>query len=246
MKMLKIQTLLVAVILLATPLFNLQKVHAFTSVVQVNGSNMYLERNQVIAKGDKVAITAKFKDTKADSYQWEWNICGNKSKKTTKQWYVDISNTFNKVGNCAVIIEGQAIYDAKKVNGQPTGGVIVPGYVKDTIKVLPVEKVAFNVTSPTVAKVGERFNVEANYSPKRGYSYLKWTQSSTGVCKGSSEQWTRTYQSSAKMSVLVKGKKEGFCTNTFALRVEYPDKVLKGSTSRVTKVQNSSRVAVPF
>ncbi len=223
MKFLKIQAVIMALVLVTIPFLGIKDANAYTSYNRAVGYNMTLERQSVVGKGDKLSLEAKFFNSQnADSYKWNWNICGTKSTTTTTTWYAKKNFTFKNVGNCVVTVDGQAIYEAKMVNGQPTDGVIIPGTVTDTVNVLPSETVTVNIAGPSSAKVGQTFWLESAYSGASNYNKLNWKWSSKGVCKGTSE-WG---QPTTKIGET--GDSKGTCTKTLNLRVEYPNKVVKG------------------
>ena len=156
--------------------------------IRDRGYGISLERQLVVGKGDKVLIEAKFFNSQnADSYKWDWNICGNKSTTTTSTWYAKKNFTFKTLGNCEVKVDGQAIYEPEIVNGQPTDGVIIPGTVSDIVNVLPSETYTVNIIGPSSAKVGQTFWLESTYNGATNYDHLNWKWTSKGVCKGTSE-----------------------------------------------------------
>ena len=212
MKLLKIQTAIMAIMLVTIPLLGIQDANAFTPWKITTGTHISLERQAVVAKGDKVLIDAKFFDNKdADSYNWNWDICGKKSTVTTSTWYSSKNFTFKNVGNCVVKVDGQAIYEGQIIGGEPTDGVIVPGTVSDTINVLPSETVSVSIIGPSSATVGQVFWLSSNFDGDHSWR-------STGACKGTS----------TSVSIGEKGDKIGTCTVTLNVRREYPDKVVKG------------------
>lgn len=222
--MLKIQAVIMALVLVTIPFLGIKDANAYTSYNRAVGYNMTLERQSVVAKGDKVALEAKFTTAKdADSYKWNWDICGVKSTTTTSTWYATKKFAFKNVGNCIVKVEGTAMYDAEIINGQPTDGVWVPGNVSDTIKVLPVQNVTVVISGPSSAKVGQTFWLESAYKGATNYNNLNWKWTSKGVCKGTSE-W-----SYPTTKIGETGDAKGTCTKTLNLRVEYADKVVKGT-----------------
>lgn len=224
MKLLKIQAVILALVLVTIPFLGIKEANAFTKWKVTYGTNISLERQEVVAKSDKVLMEAKFyNDKNADSYKWNWDICGKKSTTTTSTWYTKKNFTFKNVGNCVVKVDGQAIYEAKMVNGQPTDGVIVPGTVSDTVKVLPVENVTVVISGPSTAKVGQTFWLESAYNGATNYNNLNWKWTSAGVCKGTSE-W-----SYPTTKIGETGDAKGTCTKNLNLRVEFADKVVKGS-----------------
>jgi hypothetical protein len=214
MKFLKIQAVILALVLVTIPFLGTIEANAFTKYKRTEGYNISLERQEVVAKTDKVLLEAKFFNAKdADSYKWNWDICGKKFTTSTSTWYAKKNFTFKNVGTCIVKVDGQAIYDAEIINGEPTDGVIIPGSVSDSINVLPVENFNVVIYGPSSAKVGQVFWLSSNFTG--GHSWR-----STGACKGSS----------SGSNIGETGDKKGTCTVTLNVRKELPDKVIKGST----------------
>lgn len=228
MKLLKIQAAIIALVLITIPFLGINKVEAYTNYKKTVGYSISLERPEVVAKGDKVSIEAKFFNAmNADSYTWNWNVCGKKSTTTTNTWYTSKRIPTKKVGNCVISVDGEALYKGQIVGSEIGDGVIVPGSVTDTVNILPVENVSVMISGPTTAKVGEIFWLESTYSGPMNFNVINWKRTSSGVCKGSGESFTAT----SKWGKIAKSK--GKCSETLNLRVEYANKVVKG-----TAVQN--------
>lgn len=224
MKFLKIQAVILALVLVTIPFLGIQDANAFTSYKRTVGLNMTLERQSVVAISDRIALETKFPSAKdADSYIWNWDVCGAKSTTTTSKWYTTKKVTLKTIGNCAVKIEAQAIYEGKIVNGQPTDGVIIPGNVSDTITVLPVQYVRVVISGPSSAQVGQTFWLQSVYKGATNYNNLTWKWSSSGVCKGMLESH------GISSNIGETGEAKGTCTKNLNLRVEYADKVVKGT-----------------
>jgi hypothetical protein len=225
MKFLKIQAVIMALVLVTIPFLGINEAQAFTKWINVRGTNISLERQEVVAKSDKVLLEAKFFNAMdADSYKWNWDICGTKSTSTTSTWYTKKNFTFKNVGNCVVKVDGQAVYNAEIINGQPTDAVIIPGYVSNTVNVLPVQNVAVVISGPSTAKVGQTFWLESAYTGATNFNLITWNWSSKGVCKGTSGAY-----GSLTTKIGETGDSVGTCTKTLNLRVEFPDKVIKGT-----------------
>ena len=224
MRFLKVQTAIMAIMLVTIPFLGIQDAKAFTKWKITYGYGISLERQEVVAKGDKVLLVAKFFDTQnADSYVWNWDICGKKSTTTTTTWYVNKNFTFKNTGSCVVKVDGQAIYDGEMIGNEPGDGVIIPGTVSDTVNVLPSETVNISITGPASAKVGQTFWLESAYNGPAGYNNVRWNWKASDACKGSSESGQLTTK------IGETGDKKGKCTMTLNLRVEYPNKVVKGT-----------------
>lgn len=224
MKFIKIQVAILAIMLVTLPFLGIHEVNALgVKYKNTRGNNISLERQEVVAKGDKVMLTAKFfSDMEADSYIWNWDICGTKSTLTTTTWYLTKNYTMKNVSTCVVKVDGQAIYEAETVGGEIGDGVIIVGSVTDTITVLPSESIVVNISSLSSANVGQLFWLESLYSGPSGYSVLRWNWKASGACKGSSESYMLTTK------IGETGDKKGTCKMTLNLRVEYPNKVVKG------------------
>lgn len=224
MNLKKIQVATLAIMLVTIPLFGMRDVNALGVRYKITrGKNISLERQEVVAKSDKVMLEAKFFGAMdADSYVWNWDVCGTKSTSTGTNWYASKNYNAKNVGNCVVKVEGQAIYEAEIIGGEMGDGVIVLGDVSDTVSVLPSETVFVNISSPVSAKVGQLFWLESSYNGLSGYNVLRWNWKAGGACKGSSESNMLTTK------IGETGDKKGTCTMTLNLRVEYPDKVVKG------------------
>lgn len=225
MKFIKVQAVIMALVLVTIPFLGINEAQAFTKYKRTVGYNISLERQEVVAQTDKVLLEAKFFSSQdADSYKWDWDICGKKSTTTTSTWYAKKNFTFKNVGNCVVKVDGQAIYNAEMINGQPTDGVIIPGTVSDTVKVLPVQNVTVVVSGPSTAKVGQTFWLESAYTGATNFNLITWNWTSKGVCKGTSGSYGKLTTKIGET-----GDSVGTCTKTLDLRVEFPDKVIKGT-----------------
>lgn len=195
------------------------------------GTNISLSRQEVVAKGDRVRFQASFLDTtEADKYIWNWDVCGKKATTTTTTSYVIRTYLMKKVEGCTVKIDGEAYYYPDDIGTEPGDITITPGTVTDAINVLPSEEVKINISGPSSAKVGETFWLESSYNGPTGYSWLNWRwQAQKSACKGSSE-WLKP-----TTKIGESGDKKGTCIKTLTLRVEYPNKVVKGeATKKIT------------
>lgn len=221
MKYIKVQVVILAIMLVTISSLGIQGAHAFgVRYKNTRGTNLSVERQEVVAKGDKVMITGKFfNNLDADSFVWNWDICGTKSIATGTDWFMTKNYTMKNIGTCVVKVDGQAIYDAENIGGEMGDGVIIMGVVSDTITVLPSETIAVNITGPSSASVGQLFWLEPVASFPTGYNVLRLTWKASGACKGSSESTTKIGET---------GDSKGTCTMKLNLRVEYPNKVLKG------------------
>lgn len=221
MNLKKIQVATLAIMLVTIPLFGMQDVSALGVRYKITrGNNISLERQEVVAKGDKVMLEAKFFGAMdADSYVWNWDVCGTKSTSTGTNWYASKNYTAKNVGNCVVKVEGQAIYEVESIGGEVGDGVIILGDVSDTLTVLPSETIAVNISGPSSASVGQLFWLEPVASFPAGYNVIRLNWKASGACKGSSESTTKIGET---------GESKGTCTMTLNLRAEYPNKVLKG------------------
>jgi len=225
MRFLKIQMAIMAILLVTIPFISIRDVEASTDWIKINGENISLERQKVVAKGDNVELVGKFYDTQdADSYIWNWDICGKKSTTTTTTWSIHKNFTFKNTGNCVVKLDGQAVYEAEMDGNEPGDGVIIRGTVSNTVNVLPLETVNISIIGPSTATAGQTFWLESAYNGPTNYNEIIWNWKSSGVCKGTSGVYG---VSTIKTGVIV--NKKGKCTRTLNLRVEYPNKVVKGT-----------------
>jgi len=212
-----------------------EEVSAFgVKYITVQGNNLSLSRQKVVAKGDNVSLEAKFLNTMdADKYSWNWDVCGKKITTTTSTWYTSKLYPMDKVGNCNVKVDASAYYYPQNTSGEIGDTTVTPGSASDSMTVLPSENIRISIFGRPSAKVGETVWLDSAYKGPAGYSWINWSwqAKNNGVCRGTLESFKST------TNVGVKGEKKGTCTEILDLRVEYPNKVVKGRATKNIRVR---------
>lgn len=231
----KVQLAIMAFIIVCMPFLNISTSQAFISNEYVtingntiNGNMVSFSRPKVVAQYDNVTINARFNSKiNFQSVLWQWDICGQKFQFKTTVKTASRQVAFNNAGRCNIKIVAQGL----------TQDTVIVGSVESTdtksaLNVLPVEIINIKVAGPNSAKVGEVFWLESAVSASSlgNYSAIKWTWDASGACYGSSESWGKT---SSKIGQ--SGTKKGTCTVKTVLTVYYPNKAVKGySTKNIT------------